>query len=96
MALCLKIYDTLTTFFECALIEAHLLNAKNAQNSSAVSAHIERHKKIIDENVYGSKTRAYSDSVIHIYERPAHDYGVIISIDKISSRICLLENFIFK
>ncbi|MBL0608533.1 hypothetical protein JD515_20600 [Aeromonas caviae] len=83
-------------FFECALIEAHLLNAKNAQNPSAVSAHIERHKKIIDENVYGSKIRAYSDSVIHIYERPTHDYGVTISIDKISSRISLLESFIFK
>lgn len=77
-------------------MNAHLLNAKNAQNSSAVSTHIERHKKIIDENVYGSKIREYSDSVIHIYERPAHDYDVRISIDKISSRISLLENFIFK
>ncbi|UZE59605.1 hypothetical protein ONR73_22805 [Aeromonas veronii] len=83
-------------FFECALIEALLLNAKNDQNPNSVSVHIERHKRIIDENAYGSKGRAYSDSVIRIYERPAHDYGVRISIDKISSRISLLENFIFK
>lgn len=83
-------------FFECALIEALLLNAKNDQNPNSVSVHIERHKRIVDENAYGSKGRAYSDSVIRIYERPAHDYDVRISIDKISSRISLLENFIFK
>ncbi|WP_429165114.1 KAP family P-loop NTPase fold protein [Aeromonas rivipollensis] len=81
--------------FECALIEAFLLNAKENQTSGVTSAHIERHKKIINENPYTSQVRSYSDKVVRIYERPAHDYDVTVSIDRISSRISLLDNFIF-
>jgi hypothetical protein len=81
--------------FECALIEAFLISAKNRDHSSNIGQSLEKHNKNITDESCKEKQQSYSDEVIRISKRPLDSLSSGISLKSLVARIDMLENFRF-
>lgn len=79
---------------ECALIEGHLINAKNAQIEKNDGGALDIHKKAMESDTTGDAERIYSEKVFLAATR-VNENGDPINLETLVARIDMLEQFNF-
>jgi len=79
---------------ECALIEGHLINAKNAQIEIDDGSALDIHKKAMESNTTDDTEKIYSEKVILAATR-VNENGDSINLETLVDRIEMLEQFNF-